>query len=234
MPTMKFPGVRKQERKATGIRQVQIVDAAMRIIASKGPRKFTAELLGAKVGVTAGAIFRHFKSMDAIVEAIVGRMEEILFEGFPPKAADPIERLGCFFQHRVRTIISHPQVSRILLSDHLAQAGSRTQARRLEEFKRRSRDFVLECLRTAGESGLLRGEAGPEEGTVLVMGSIFSLAHSTTRVSDPSEVEQLAGRVWNVIESTLRGRRNTEVTAGGVGRSPRQTSLGTNLERSTK
>ncbi len=234
MPAMKSPKVRKQERKATDIRQGQIVDAAMRIIASKGPRKFTAELLGARVGVTPGAIFRHFKSMDDIVEAIVGRMEEILFEGFPAKAADPIERLGVFFKHRVRTIVSHPHVSRILLSDHLAQAGKRAQAKRLEEFKRRSHDFVFECLRAAGELGLLRGEAGSEEGTVLVMGSIFALAHSITRASDPREIEQLAGRVWNVIESALRGRPSAGAPVRGVGRSPLPRSLGTNLKGSAK
>ena len=228
MTAMCPPRVRKQVRKSTGIRQVQIVDAAMRIIASKGPRKFTAELLGARVGITAGAIFRHFKNMDAIIEAIVGRIEEILFEGFPPEAADPIERLGIFFQHRVRTIVTHPHVSRILLSDHLAQA------RRLEEFKRRSRDYVFKCLREASESGLLRGEAGPEEGTVLVLGVIFALAHSITRVPDPRKVEHLASRVWRIIESTLRGRRSSEFTVRGVGRSPQTTRLGTKLERSTK
>ncbi len=211
MPGMKPPRVRKQERRTTDIRQVQIVEAAMRIIASKGPRKFTAELLGARVGVTPGAIFRHFKDMDAIVEAVVGRIEEILFEGFPPEAADPIERLGIFFQHRIKTIVSRPHVSPILLSDHLAQTGSRVQARRLEEFKRRSGDFVLECLSEASESGLLRGQAGPQEGTILVLGSIFALAHSFARVPDTKEVELLASRVWIVIESTLRGRRAVEV-----------------------
>ena len=234
MPGMKPPRVRKQERKTTDVRQVEIVDAAMRIIASKGSRRFTAELLGAKVGVTAGAIFRHFKNMDAIVEAVVGRIEEILFEGFPAEAADPIERLGIFFQHRVGTIVSHPHVSRILLSDHLAQAGSRVQAIRLEEFKQRSREFVFACLREAEESGLLRGEGGPEEGTVLVMGSIFALAHFTTRVSDPREVEQLASRVWSVIESTLRGRRGAEIPVHGLGRSSRRSLLDTKLERKAK
>jgi AcrR family transcriptional regulator len=190
---------------------VQIVDAAMCIIASKGARKFTAKLIGAKVGVTAGAIFRHFETMDAIVEAIIGRMEAILFEGFPPASADPIERLGIFFQRRVRAIVANPHVSRMLLSDHLAQAGGRAQAKRLEEFKRRSRNFVFECLCEARNAGMLLGGAGPEEGTILVLGSIFALAHSRTRISDKRQVERLSRRVWGVIESTLRGKRNATV-----------------------
>lgn len=180
----------------------------MRIIASKGTRKFTAELLAAKVGVTGGAIFRHFKTMDDIVEAVVGRIEEILFEGFPPEAADPIERVGIFFQKRVRVIVSNPHISRMLHSDQLAQLGGRTQARRIERFKQRSHDFILGCLRDAKTSGVLQAGVNPEEGTILVLGSIFALAHSRTRVFDTKELERLSPKVWSVIESTLRGRSN--------------------------
>jgi len=201
----------KQQRRSTDVRQVQIVDAAMRIIASKGARKFTAELLGREVGVTSGAIFRHFKSMEVIVDAAVDRMEAILFEDFPPKAADPIERLGIFFQRRVQAIVANPHISRMLLSDHLAQAGGRDQTKRIVEFKRRSRAFVFECLQEARRSGMLLGETGPEEGTILVLGSILALAHSGTRVPDKREVGRLSGKVWAVIESTLRGRRGTAV-----------------------
>jgi AcrR family transcriptional regulator len=209
MPAMANQKAARQERRTTDVRKAQIVDAAMHIIASKGSRKFTAKLLGARVGVTGGAIFRHFKTMDEIVEAVIGRFEEILFEDFPPKAADPIERLGIFFQSRVRAIVDNPHVSRLLLSDHLAQAGGRTQAKRLAEFKRRSHHFVMECLHEAQKSGMIRGSAGPEEGTILVLGSIFALAHSSTRAFDPKEVERLAPRVWSIIESTLRGRGNS-------------------------
>jgi AcrR family transcriptional regulator len=206
---------RKQHRRATDVRQAQIVDAAMRIIASQGARKFTAELLGERVGVTGGAIFRHFKSMEAIVDAVVDRMEAILFEDFPPEAADPIERLGIFFRCRVQAVVGNPHVSRMLLSDHLAQAGGKAQAQRVVEFKRRSRHFVLECLREAERSGLLRGDAGPEEGTILVLGGILALAHSRTRVPERKEAEQLSPRVWSVIESTLRGRRAAAVRVPG-------------------
>ena len=185
----------------------------MRIIASQGTRRFTAELLAAKVGVTGGAIFRHFKTMDDIIEAVVGRIEEILFEGFPPEASDPIERVGIFFQRRVRVIVTNPHISRMLLSDQLAQLGGRTQAKRIEGFKQRSHDFIFGCLREANKSGLLKGGVSPEEGTILVQGCIFALAHSRTRVLDTKEVERLSPRVWSIIESTLRGRPNVEARA---------------------
>jgi AcrR family transcriptional regulator len=202
---------RRLERRTTDVRQAQIVDAALHLIASKGVRRFTAKLVGDKVGLTGGAIFRHFNTMDEIVEAVVGRVEEILFQDFPPEASDPIERLGIFFQSRVRVIVDNPDLSRLLLSDHLAQAGGGAQAKRLEEFKRRSQSFVLECLREAQRSGMLLRGIEPEEGTILVLGAILALAHSRIRVLDKTEIEQVSPRVWNIIQFALRG---------GPGKSP--------------
>jgi AcrR family transcriptional regulator len=191
-------------RKTVSARETQIVDVAMRIIATKGARRFTAQLLATEIGVTAGAIFRHFESMEAIVDAVVERMGAILFEGFPPEAPDPIERLGLFFQHRTRTIRANPHVSRMLLSDHLSQAAGPAQAARLEEFKRRSRAFVVGCLREAEQDGTLSKEISPEAGAVIMLGSILSLAHATARITSGAGLERLADEVWAAIERTLR------------------------------
>ena len=108
------------KRNTMSERQAQIVDVAMRIIATKGARRFTAQLLATEIGVTAGAVYRHFESMEAIVDAVVERIGAILFEGFPPEAPDPIDRLGLFFRCRTRTILANPHLSRMLLSDHLS------------------------------------------------------------------------------------------------------------------
>jgi hypothetical protein len=142
--------------------------------------------------------------VDAIVDAVVDRMETILFEGFPPGAKDLIARLGEFFQHRMRAIVNNPQVSRILLSDHLAQASSRTHAHRIEEFRRRSRDFVLQCLCEARESGIINRQIEPDTGTILVVGSSLALAHVKTRISKTRDVGQLAHKVWKTIASSFR------------------------------
>jgi len=185
-------------------RQAQIVEMAMRVIATKGARRFTAQLLATEVGLTAGAIYRHFESMEAIVDAVVERMGTILFEGFPPEAPDPIERLGLFFHRRTRTILANQHVSRMLLSDHLSQAAGPAQAERLEEFKRRSQTFVVGCLREAEQNGTLSGEISPEAGAVIVLGSILSLSHAAPRITRGARIERLSDEVWAAIERVLR------------------------------
>ena len=93
------------------------------------------------------------------------------------------------------------------------------------------RDFVFECLCEAEESGMLRGEAGPEEGAILVLGGIFALAHSITKVPNRGEVEQLALRVWSVLASSLRGRHEAEAYVRGSRRFPLPPGLDRNPER---
>ncbi len=197
------PG-QKQKRKPTQVRRREIIEAGMRILTSEGARQFTADRLGAEVGITGGTIFRHFASMEEILDAIVDRMETILFEDFPPRADDPLESLRRFFEARVHVISSQPEISELLLTDTIIpNANAEYRRERLKEFKRRSRRFVMDCLTKAENHGLLADDVKPEEGAILVLGSIYAMAH---RAGAGKSSPDLARRMWPVLERALRAR----------------------------
>jgi AcrR family transcriptional regulator len=185
-------------------RQMQLVAVAMRILASEGPRRFTAQRLAEDVGLTPGAIYNHFDSMEAIVDAVVDHMGASLFEGFPPKANDPITRLELFFRRRARDILANPHISRLLLTDYLAQAAGASRADRVEDFKRRTQQFVIGCLREAAEKGLLALDVSPAAGAIIVVGAVLSLSHAGTPIADASKLEHLFDEIWQAIERMLR------------------------------
>jgi AcrR family transcriptional regulator len=189
---------RAQSRKPTGIRRAEIADAALRLIAARGARRFTARALAREVGVTDGALFRHFASMEEVVAAAVERMEAVLFAAPAPAAGDPIERLGIFFRDRVAVLTAHPHLARLLFSDHLAQLGGDDPARRIEGFKVRTRDFIAACLEEARRRRLLAAGLGPREGAVIVQGSVFALGHG-------GATEKTTKAVWKALERLLRG-----------------------------
>jgi len=188
------------------VRRREIADAALRIIADKGLGRFTALAIAREIGITDGALFRHFATKEEIVLAAIDRVEEILFEGFPPAREDPLERLGAFFQQRVEAIAQHPGVSRLVHSEDLARAGPPAGVKRLAGFKERSSGFVRACLEEAASRGLLAKDVGVGEAQVLVMGAIMALALSPRVAAPGGRVERLAGRVWGVLERLLRGR----------------------------
>jgi AcrR family transcriptional regulator len=203
-------------------RQVQIVAAALRIIATKGSRRFTADVLAREVGLTGGALYRHFASMDDVVDAVVDRVGAVLFEGFPPEADDPIERLRLFFYRRARTILANPHISRLLLSEHLAQAGGVVQSKRLGEFKKKSQAFVSESLTEAREHGLLADGMSPQAGTIVVLGSVLALSHAAPRLVDARESDHLCNEVWLGIERMLRCPESVAKPMARAARSPRR------------
>jgi AcrR family transcriptional regulator len=191
-----------RRRKPTEVRRAEIADAALRVMAEQGGRRFTARALANEVGVTDGALFRHFPDMDAIVDAVVKRMEAMLFAVAPPAGADPIERLGVFFRGRVAVLVAHPHLARLLFSDDLARLCGAHRAKRMKGFKRRTRDFIESCLVEAGEKGLLGARLGPREGALLVQGAVFAFGHlGGGRV----DVREMTINVWSALESLLRG-----------------------------
>lgn len=191
------------KRKPTETRQTEIVDAAMHIIATKGTKKFTAKLVADEIGVTPGAIFRHFGGMDEIVDAVIDRMESILFEGLPPAAGRPLERLGIFFRRRIQAIAEHADVSRLLLADHMAHVGGESSAKRIEELKLRSQRFVRQCLRQAAEAGEISDAVSQDAASVIIMGSILAVGHSTPGARSKTAIGKLSGELWEAIEKLL-------------------------------
>ena len=201
---MKTTTTQKQARKATEIRRQEIVDAGMRILTSEGARQFTAERLGAEVGIASGTIFRHFSSMEEILDAIVDRIEEIIFGGFPPKSDNPLERLRLFFEARVQAITEHPEVSKLLTTSILVPNGNNdTREKRLRKFKLRSQRFVTDCLKQAHAEGLLAEGVLQQESSILVLGAIYAIGHMGISANDVQDQRDLAERIWRVLEKSL-------------------------------
>jgi len=203
----------RTSRRPAEDRRREIADAALRVIANQGLGRFTALAIAHEVGLTDGALFRHFPSKEAIVDAAIDRVEELLFEGFPPDADDPIDRLGAFFRRRVAVIREHPGISSLVATEELAKAGSSEGVKRVTEFRRRSTEFVRSCLAASERRRLLAPGLGAEEAAVLVLGALLALAHTT--IAPPHEaIAKLAPRVWSALESFLRGAQPRSQSAG--------------------
>lgn len=189
------------ERKPAESRRREITDAALKVIAEQGLARFTSLAIAREVGVSDAALFRHFATKNDIVLAVIDRVEEILFSGFPPVGADPIERLGQFFRRRIEVILQNPGVARLVGSDQLSQAAPPEGVARVAEFRHRSQSFVQRTLVEAHREGLISEGVGPEEATVLVLGALMALAHALPPLR-PSA--QLPERVWGALEHALR------------------------------
>jgi AcrR family transcriptional regulator len=58
------------------VRQEQIVREAMNLIASQGSRRLSVSASSNKTGLVPSALYRHFKSKDAILDSILDFIPE--------------------------------------------------------------------------------------------------------------------------------------------------------------
>jgi AcrR family transcriptional regulator len=191
-------------KKSTDVRQREIIDAAMRILTSDGARQFTAERLGKEVGLASGSIFRHFSSLEEILDGVVDRVEEIMFTAPLSRGDSPLETLRLFFEFRVLAIHEHPEVSRLLLTSILIPKGKKsTRDRRLREFRLRSRQIIRDCLKEAREEGSLSKGIHLEAATMLVLGAIYAIGHLPAGSNQGNIDSSLIRHIWHLLERSL-------------------------------
>lgn len=157
-------------------RREQIVKAVLRIIGERGLTSLSTSTLAREVGVTTGALFRHFKNLDEILLGVVEYALLRIEETFPDESLGPRERLFQLARNRVRLLRKDPGLSWVLRSEQAYLTLPEDAVRRLRDLVGRSKRYLLEALRDGAERGSIRNDIEPEILLVLVMGTIHTLA----------------------------------------------------------
>jgi TetR/AcrR family transcriptional regulator len=166
-------------RKTSEDRQAELIDAALHIIATRGIAALSTRCLAEHVGLSTGAIFRHFPSLDTLLEAVVERMEAVLDATYPPPELPPGARLARFIDARSTAIGQQLGILRLVQSEQVLLALPPRASARLTNAVRRSREFVVACLREGQATGDVRDDLDPSALAVIAMGTMQMLALST-------------------------------------------------------
>lgn len=157
-------------------RRRQLSAAALKILADHGATRLTARALAKEVGLSDGAIFRHFANKNAIVDSAIDSFEVFLTEDIPPAAGSPLERLRAFFVQRLRKLRLHPEILKLVFSGRLEEAASDAGAKRVRAVLREQAKFVMGCVRAAQSAREINADVEPEILTWMVMGTMRGAA----------------------------------------------------------
>ncbi|SDD49202.1 transcriptional regulator, TetR family [Geodermatophilus telluris] len=162
-------------------RREQILRAAARLFAERGSRSVGVDDVGAAIGVTGPAIYRHFASKDAMIaEMLQGISERLLAGGRARVAAagpDPAAQLRALVAFQVDFALDNPA----LITVHDRDLGSLApgDAARVRRLQRRYVEVwvdVLRRLRPGEDADACRARAHA------VFGLVNSTPHSAGRL----------------------------------------------------
>ncbi|MGY5884588.1 SACE_7040 family transcriptional regulator [Modestobacter lacusdianchii] len=172
-------------------RREQILRAAAQLFAERGSRAVGVDDVGAAVGVTGPAIYRHFASKDAMLAEMLLRISERLLAGGTERIAsagdDPADQLRALVDFQVDFALDNPAL--ITVQDRDLGALSDPDARRVRQLQRRYVEewvAVLARLHPEASTAAVRARAHA------VFGLINSTPHSAGRLSRPATAALLA------------------------------------------
>jgi AcrR family transcriptional regulator len=173
-------------------RREQILRAAAQLFAERGSRAVGVDDVGAAVGVTGPAIYRHFASKDAMLAEMLVRISERLLAGGTERIAaagdDPAGQLRALVEFHVDFALDNPAL--ITVQDRDLGALSEPDARRVRQLQRR---YVEEWVTVIARLHPQAPTAACRARAHAVFGLINSTPHSAGRLPRPAMAALLAG-----------------------------------------
>lgn len=113
-------------------RRAETVEAVISLAAERNPGDITTAAIASRLGLTQGALFRHFPNKDAILEAVMAWVSDRLLsrvEAAMAGATTPLDAMEAAFLAHAAFVSEHPGVPRMLFGE--LQRSEDTAAKRL-------------------------------------------------------------------------------------------------------
>lgn len=191
-------------RKPDGGRKSDIADAILTIAGREGIGALTMERLARELGLTSGALFRHFPTRASMLNEAAHVAVTRLASTFPPVSLPPLERLRQFLVARSKLAAEHGAIPQLVFSEQFGKALPPKGSRAVGAAVLRTRDFVVEALREAAARGEVRADISPEELALTVVGTVFARSLFAAFDGSDGNLPQGPQARWNSLLRLLR------------------------------
>lgn len=182
------------------------IESVVALAAEQPPGDITTAAIAKRMGVTQGALFRHFPSKEAIWEAVMQWVAERLLACIDEAAQGHSTTLGvleAMFIRHAAFAVEHPGVPRLMFSElqHSCATPAKHKAQKLMQ-------HYAERLVARIGFGQARGELArdiePQAAAVLFIGSIQGLVMQAMLSGDITQITRQAPEVFDLYARALQ------------------------------
>jgi TetR/AcrR family transcriptional regulator len=206
----------KAPKQRTEVRQASLVEAALRLAAQRNPSSITTSDLASAVGITQGAVFRHFASKEGIWLAVLDWVTDALMAHLQAAAdaatlagaghsvaPEPLAALRAVFLAHVDFVVTHPGVPRVIFQE-LQSPGDTAMKSRVRSLMQRYRQLVLQLLKQAQTKQAIKPDTDLHSATVLFVGAVQGLVIQALLSGDVSAMTSQAPGVFAIYQQGLQ------------------------------
>lgn len=197
----------KPLKQRTEVRQASLVEAALLLAAERSPSDITTADLARAVGISQGAVFKHFASKEAIWLAVLDWVAEALITRLHAAAAGAdraaLPALRAVFLSHVDFVSAYPGVPRLVFQE-LQRPGDTALKNRVRALMLRYRQLLLAVLQHAKTQQALRPEVELQAATVLFLGSVQGLLMQAMISNNVPAMAAQAPGVFAILQHGLQ------------------------------
>ncbi len=155
-------------------RQLQIIDAAIELIAEEGIQKLTIKNLSAKVNLTEGAIYRHFTSKMEILLGILKlfkKQKDELVARIADKNLSSLDQLKQTFEQHFIQFSSKPALAAIIFAEEIFQ-NEKQLADSIASIMEANQKVLEDIIARGQKNNEIRDDILKEQLALIILGAI--------------------------------------------------------------
>ena len=194
-------------------RQREIVTTVLALARELGPDAITTHAIAARMGVTQGALFRHFPDKQAIWLAVFAWVRRALagaLDGAIEGARSPLNALERAFQAHVAFVATHPGVPRILFHE-LQYPGDSPVRAEVRAMVGGYRERLAALFAQAKDAGELPQSLDARVAPVLFIGAVQGLVVLSALDGDDAAIRRRAAALFALLLDGYRGEARARV-----------------------
>ena len=195
----------KTKNKTAEQRRLQTVETLIDLAADQNPNAITTQALADEMGLTQGAIFRHFPTKQAIFSGVMDWVAGRLMKRIDKAMASEtkaVDKLKAIFLAHIAFVSKHPGIPRILFGELQHDKDSLPKQMVQKLIGQYAKKLRL-VMQSGQESGEFKHELDIEAAAILFIGSIQGLVMQSMLASDPQYMVAQAESVFAVYKRAL-------------------------------
>lgn len=189
-------------------RRLHAVAAVLELAAHMNPAEITTATIAAHMGLTQGALFRHFPDKEAVWTAVMDWVAGELpacTEAAARKARGTLPRLEAWFMAHVRFATQYPGVPRIIFGE-LQRHGPSPAKARLETMLAEYAVRLRSTLQQGVDEGRLRADLDVQGAATLFLGMVQGSVMQALIAGDPAATPAHASAMFKLYRRALEER----------------------------
>lgn len=187
-------------------RRAVTVETVVALAGEQNPSDITTAAIANRMGVTQGALFRHFPNKEAILQAVMEWVADRLLARIEAAATietTPSAALEAIFHAHVDFVANHPGSPRILFAE-LQRPEASGAKRMVQTLVRRYRKRLQQTLEQGRADGEFVTQLDVEAAAILFLGTIQGLVMQSLLAGDVQQMRRDAKRVFAIYQRGIR------------------------------